>query len=149
MCKWTPGKVLSKNFLRTLRLHNQANSDEKRNFIDKFFAFIIPAFYLPLEIERKTKRRVRVACGETIIFVVFVPHRFALSDNAFRLLIEENRSQCILIAGESSIESILTTFPTLNFLPPKASPARAKRKRRRRFCNSLPPLPGTSTASSR
>ncbi|KAG5682114.1 hypothetical protein PVAND_011493 [Polypedilum vanderplanki] len=29
------------------------------------------------------------------------PHVFATSDNAFRLLIEENRSQCILISGES------------------------------------------------
>lgn len=30
---------------------------------------------------------------------VFAPRSFAISDNAFRLLIEENRSQCILISG--------------------------------------------------
>ncbi|XP_070493184.1 unconventional myosin IC [Chironomus tepperi] len=29
------------------------------------------------------------------------PHIFSISDNAFRLLIEESRSQCILISGES------------------------------------------------
>lgn len=33
-------------------------------------------------------------------FNVCFAYRFALSDNAFRLLLEENRSQCILISGE-------------------------------------------------
>lgn len=37
----------------------------------------------------------------------FPPNRFALSDNAFRLLIEENRSQCILISGECIYTSVI------------------------------------------
>lgn len=47
---------------------------------------------------------IKVACGEVIfyLYLCFFSNRdrFALSDNAFRLLLEENRSQCILIAGK-------------------------------------------------
>lgn len=77
---------------------------------DIFLSLSANEFYLPLKIERKTNtiktknNGIKVACGEVIfhLYLCFFSNRdrFALSDNAFRLLIEENRSQCILIAGE-------------------------------------------------
>jgi hypothetical protein len=47
----------------------------------------------------ENREKKKVACGKTITSVFFL-FRFAISDNAFRLLLEENRSQCILISGE-------------------------------------------------
>ncbi|CRK97386.1 CLUMA_CG010776, isoform A [Clunio marinus] len=44
------------------------------------------------------------------------PHVFAVSDNAFRLLLEENRSQCILISGESGSGKTEASKKVLQFI---------------------------------
>ncbi|CAO1389440.1 unnamed protein product [Diamesa serratosioi] len=91
-------------------LEKRFNNDLIYTYIGQVLISVNPYKELPIYSEDDVK-----AYRQKYFYQV-PPHVFAISDNSYRLLLEENRGQCILISGESGSGKTEASKKVLQFI---------------------------------